>query len=65
MTPHVTTWHLESILDGLEDALKVTKNPEIQNEHGYPYCYGYLEATVSNAIYSLQQLIDSKSLPEG
>lgn len=56
-TTNVTTWHLESILEGLEDALKVTKNPETQNEHGYPYCYGYLEATVNNAIYELKAMI--------
>jgi hypothetical protein len=56
----VTTWHLESILEGLEDAMKVTKNPAIQNEHGYPYCYGYLEATVSNAIFELKALISQQ-----
>ena len=56
-TTTVTTWHLESILEGLEDALKVTQNPATQNEHGYPYCYGYLEASVSNAIYELKAMI--------
>jgi hypothetical protein len=60
-TTKVTTWHLETILEGLEDALKVTKNPAIQNEHGYPYCYGYLEATVSNAIYELKAIINNKN----
>jgi hypothetical protein len=54
----VTPWHLESILESLESALKVTKAPETQNEHGYPYCYGYLEATVSNAIFELKALLD-------
>jgi hypothetical protein len=59
-TTNVTTWHLESILEGLENALKVTKAPETQNEHGYPYCYGYLEATVSNAIFELKDIINKQ-----
>jgi hypothetical protein len=58
MSTNITTRQLESILDGLQSALKTTKNPAIQNEHGYPYCYGYLEATVSNAIYELKAILD-------
>jgi hypothetical protein len=57
---NITTWHLESILEGLEDAAKVTKDPKIQNEHGYPYCYGYLEATVSIAIFELKAILNKK-----
>ena len=52
-----TTMHLEAILEGLEDALKVTKASKTQNEHGYPYCYGYLEATMSNAIFELKNVL--------
>lgn len=59
-TTNVTTWHLESILEGLESALKETRNPNTQNEYGYPYCYGYLEATVSNAIFELKKIIENK-----
>jgi hypothetical protein len=55
-----TTWHLERILENLQKSLQVTKNPEIQNEHGYPYCYGYLEATVSNAIFELKDILDKQ-----
>jgi hypothetical protein len=55
-----TTWHLERILEGLQNALKVTKNPNLQNEKGYPYCYGYLEATVSNAIFELKDILDKQ-----
>jgi len=55
-----TTWHLERILENLQKSLQVTKNPEIQNEHGYPYCYGYLEATVSNAIFELKDIINKQ-----
>jgi hypothetical protein len=57
---NITTWHLESILEGLENAMKVTKDPNIQNEHGYPYCYGYLAATVSNTIFELKAILDKK-----
>lgn len=56
-TTTVTTWHIETIMEGLEDALKVTKDAKTVNEHGYPYCYGYLEATVSNAIFELKALM--------
>ena len=52
-----TALHLEAILEGLEDALQVTKASETQNEHGYPYCYGYLESTVSNAIFELKNVL--------
>lgn len=53
----VTDWHVETIMEGLEDALKVAKNPDVLNEHGYAYAAGYLEATVSNAIFELKQLL--------
>lgn len=52
-----TAMHLEAILEGLEDALQVTKASKTQNEHGYSYCYGYLEATMSNAIFELKNLL--------
>lgn len=58
-TTTVTTWHLETILEGLEDAYKHVKNPEVLNEHGYAYCHGYLEATVSNAIYELKKVLEN------
>lgn len=58
MSTTITTWHLEAILEGLEDALQKTKDPNTQNEHGYPYCYGYLEATVSNAIFELKTIVN-------
>ena len=53
----VTDWHVETILEGLEDALKVATSPETLNEHGYAYAAGYYEATVSNAIFELKQLL--------
>jgi hypothetical protein len=56
-TINVTTWHLETILEGLQDSLKVAQDPKIVNEHGYPYCYGYLDASVSNAIFELKALL--------
>lgn len=59
-TTKVNTWHLQSLLEGLEDALQVTNESKTQNEHGYPYCYGYLEATVSNAIFELEALLKNK-----
>jgi len=59
-TSDLTTRHLNGILENLQKSLQVTKNPNIQNEHGYPYCYGYLEATVSNAIFELKAILDNK-----
>lgn len=56
----ITTRQLESILKGLESALAVTKNADTQNDRGYPYCYGYLEATVSNAIFELKTIVNNK-----
>jgi hypothetical protein len=57
-TFNVTAWHLKTILESLEDGLKTAKNPEVLNEHGYPYCCGYLEATVSNAVFELKELLN-------
>jgi hypothetical protein len=59
-TTNVTTWHLQAILEGLEDALKVTRDAEVLNEHGHPYCHGYLDACVSNVVYELKALIEQK-----
>lgn len=51
------TYHLESILKNLEASLQTAKDAKTINEHGYPYSYGYLEATVSNAIFELKALL--------
>ena len=51
------THHLESILKNLETSLQTAKDAKTINEHGYPYSYGYLEATVSNAIFELKALL--------
>jgi hypothetical protein len=51
------TQHLESILKHLETSLQTAKDAKTINEHGYPYSYGYLEATVSNAIFELKALL--------
>jgi hypothetical protein len=51
------TYHLESILKNLETSLQTAKDAKTINEHGYPYSYGYLEATVSNAIFELKALL--------
>jgi hypothetical protein len=59
-TSEITTRQLESLLSGLEKSLSVTKDPETQNEKGYPYCYGYLEASVSNAIYELKAILKNQ-----
>lgn len=57
-TLNVTAWHLQAILEGLEDSLNVTRDPKTINEHGHPYCHGYLEATVSNVVFELKALLD-------
>lgn len=57
MTIQVTEWHLEAILEGLEDSLKVATNAKTINEKGYAYACGYLESTMSNAIFELKQLL--------
>jgi hypothetical protein len=59
-----TTWQIETILESLEDSLKVTEDAKIVNEHGYPYCYGYLSATVSNVIFELKELLSRASQNE-
>ncbi len=59
-TTKVSTRQLESLLDGLQKSLIVTKNPKLQNEQGYPYCYGYLEATVTNAIFELKSILENQ-----
>lgn len=51
------THHLESILKNLETSLQTAKDAKTINEFGYPYSYGYLEATVSNAIFELKSLL--------
>jgi hypothetical protein len=56
-TTKVTTWHLESIMEGLENSRKTANDAKIINEFGYPYSYGYLEAAVSNAIFELKALM--------
>jgi hypothetical protein len=59
-TNEITNYHIKNILSGLEKALSVTKDSETQNEQGYPYCYGYLEASVSNAIFELKAVLDNQ-----
>jgi hypothetical protein len=56
MKTTVSTWHLDTIQENLQDALKVVLDAKTQNEHGYPYCFGYLQASVSNAIYEINRL---------
>jgi len=56
-TTKVTNWHLETIIENLETSLQTAKDAKTINEHGYPYSYGYLEATVSNAIFELKALL--------
>jgi hypothetical protein len=57
MKTTITNWHLESIMEGLENSRKVASDAKTVNEFGYPYSYGYLEAAVSNAIFELKALM--------
>jgi hypothetical protein len=57
MKTTVTNWHLESIMESLENSRKAANDAKIINEFGYPYSYGYLEAAVSNAIFELKALM--------
>lgn len=60
-TTKVTTWHLESIMEGLEKSRITANDAKIINEFGYPYSYGYLEAAVSNAIFELKALMTQQT----
>jgi hypothetical protein len=56
---NVTKMQLQSLLKHLEGSLVNARNSKEQNEHGYAYSYGYLDATVDNAIFELKSILES------
>ena len=50
---------LETIIEGLEDAVKICQNVDGSNdyERSYPYATGYSCGTMQNAITNLKQIL--------
>ena len=49
---------LESVIDNLNDSLKVGAEAKEDPEKGYPYAYGYSAAGIRISVEHLQTVID-------
>ena len=62
MYSKISNFDLETIIDGLQDAINVCHTaPNNPNEQGYPYATGYSTAAMQRAIENLQMLMQVKS----
>jgi len=58
MHSKISNFDIETIIDGLQDAINVTQTaPENPKEQGYPYATGYSRAAMQTAIENLQMLM--------
>ena len=62
MYSKISNFDLETIIDGLQDAINVCHTaPNNPKEQGYPYATGYSTAAMQRAIENLQMLMQVKS----
>ena len=62
MHSKISNFDLETIIDGLQDAINVCHTaPNNPKEQGYPYATGYSTAAMQRAIENLQMLMQVKS----
>ena len=58
MHSKISNFDIETIIDGLQDAINVTYTaPENPKEQGYPYATGYSRSAMQTAIENLQMLM--------
>ena len=58
MHSKISNFDLETIIEGLQDAINVTYTaPENPREQGYPYATGYSRSAMQTAIENLQTLM--------
>ena len=58
MHSKISNFDIETIIDGLQDAINVTQTaPENPKEQGYPYATGYSRSAMQTAIENLQTLM--------
>jgi|LakMenE01Jun11ns_1017448.scaffolds.fasta_scaffold9956583_2 hypothetical protein len=51
---------LESILESLEQSMKVCESKKNEDEYAYAYMYGYLNTTVEHSVYQLKALVNEQ-----
>ena len=62
MYSKISNFDLETIIEGLQDAINVCHTaPNNPKEQGYPYATGYSTAAMQRAIENLQMLMQVKS----
>ena len=62
MHSKISNFDLETIIEGLQDAIDVCHTaPNNPKEQGYPYATGYSTAAMQRAIENLQMLMQVKS----
>ena len=62
MHSKISNFDLETIIDGLQDAINVCHTaPNNPSEQGYPYATAYSTAAMQRAIENLQMLMQVKS----
>ena len=62
MHSKISNFDLETIIEGLQDAINVCHTaPNNPNEQGYPYATGYSTAAMQRAIENLQMLMQTQS----
>ena len=62
MHSKISNFDLETIIEGLQDAINVCHTaPENPKEQGYPYATGYSTAAMQRAIENLQMLMQTQS----
>ena len=62
MHSKISNFDIETIIDGLQDAINVCQTtPQNPKEQGYPYATGYSTAAMQRAIENLQMLMQVKS----
>ena len=58
MHSKISNFDIETIIDGLQDAINVCQTaPENPKEQGYPYATGYSRSAMQTAIENLQMLM--------
>ena len=58
MCSKISNFDIETIIDGLQDAINVCQTaPENPKEQGYPYATGYSRSAMQTAIENLQTLM--------
>jgi ABC-type transporter Mla subunit MlaD len=50
---------LQSVVEGLEDALLVKEEAILDESRGYPFAAGYLSATIMETIQNLNVILDT------